>query len=294
MLMSDVRVASDTAYRRGVILGLTLAEMLILLVFFLTLCAGALLARQAREVTVMTDQINDLEHALGVGNLEPTQLIASLNKRVENAAAAEAMLKTTQADLASSEARAANLQRQVAELSEKLRPTRAPLEERLAVLDRMTAMLRAVPGSSASEPESNLANLITQYEKAVSGTSVKSNGAPGLPSCWTSPQGNPLFMLRITMQGATAGDVTVSADDDVPRQHSDDPAWLLIRDLSRSRFMSISELATRIAALSRRSAELKCRYAVEVVDHTAGANKTGYKAAISRLRGLFYLREIRS
>src|ERR1035438_8610432 len=63
-MATGFKLADPREYRRGVVLGLTLAEILILLVFLLLLSAGAVLFRHEREEGLISEQINRYVSAL--------------------------------------------------------------------------------------------------------------------------------------------------------------------------------------------------------------------------------------
>jgi hypothetical protein len=306
------------------ILGLTLAEMLILLVFLLLLSAAALLVHREQEVATLTAQVGHLKTEMGevegvlrqkgVSVLDADNLVALL-ERGRHATETEAALAQTRDELATalqrvtqtentldgahSELAAMRSQLQTLEhdrsaLAGQLAETKSTVTQLAAERDQMAAMLSTLPGGGTGRPTGNLANFIGQYKQATDELArVKGNGGSGLPHCWASyPKGDPLYMLRITLEGATTQDIMARADDVSPRPNPADPAWPLIGDLPRGRFMPLSDLVGRVGGLSRRAADLKCHYAVEVIDHTAATNKPGYKTAMNRLWGVFFLHEI--
>jgi len=318
--MSGSRLTSDREYRRGMILGLTLAEMLILLVFLLLLAAAALLVHREQEVAALTAHVDRLETAMGqvkgVGTsaLDADELVTLLERgrhAAETEAAlaaardqlatalqretrAETDLRAAHGDLAETRTRLQTLEHDKSEMAGRLADATAARDSRTQERDQMAAMLNALPGGNAAKPVGSLANFIGQYRQATDELArVRGNGGSGLPHCWaTYPKGDPLYMLRITLQGSTAQDVTARAEDVLPRPNPDDPAWPLTGELPRARFMPLADLVSRVAGLSQRASALKCHYAVEVIDHTAATNKPGYKSAMNRLWGVFYLHEL--
>lgn len=315
--MSGFRLTSDQDYRRGMILGLTLAEMLILLVFLLLLSAAALLAHREHEIAVLTTDLGKLKSEMapvetalqqqGVSILDADNVAALLERgqhaqEIQNALqaardnlavalqrehSAETALTATRSDLAQSRTRLQDLQQHLAQAETNLHQV---TQER----DQIATLLQTLPGGDQGKPVPRLQNFIGQYRQATNELArLKGNGGPGLPYCWASfPRGDPLYMLRITLHGSTAQDVMVTAADIAPRARPDSTAWSLIDALPRGQPMPLSALLADVGALKRHAEEMKCRYAVEVIDDTASTNKLGYKEAMNRLWGAFYLREV--
>ncbi len=63
-MATSFRLADHREYRRGVILGLTLAEILVLLVFLLLLASGAILARRDKQVVDLQAAVADYKALL--------------------------------------------------------------------------------------------------------------------------------------------------------------------------------------------------------------------------------------
>ena len=61
---SSFQLTSDRDYRRGVILGLTLAEVLLLLVFLLLLAAGSILTHAHEDAARQAARVDDLASRL--------------------------------------------------------------------------------------------------------------------------------------------------------------------------------------------------------------------------------------
>jgi hypothetical protein len=322
--MSGFRLTDDQDYRRGMVLGLTLAEMLILLVFLLLLSAAALLAHREREVASLTIDLGKLKSEMvpvetalqkqGMSIVDADNVATLLERgqraeqvqrtlqatrdnlavALQRVKAEETALTAARGDLAHTQSRLQTLQRDRTNLQGQLAQAQATLNQVTAERDQINTILQALPGGDQGRTVPRLQNFVGQYRQATNELArLKGNGGPGLPYCWASyPRGEPIYMLRITLHGSTAQDITVSADDLAPRPKPDSPAWGLLSSLPRDRSMPMSALIGSVGALKRRADELKCRYAVEVIDDTAATNKAGYKEAMNRLWGMFYLREV--
>ena len=322
--MSGFRLTNDQDYRRGMILGLTLAEMLILLVFLLLLSAAALLEHREREVASLTTDLGKLKSEMvpvetalrkqGVSIVDADN-VAALLERGRRAQQIEQALQATRAELAVALQRASAAETALTATRSNLAQTQSRLQtlshDQVTLAGQLSQTAGdAEQGDRGARPDRHHPPVVARRRSGPAGAAAAQLRRPVPPGNeragaaerqWRAgpavllggyPRGDPLYMLRITLHGSTAQDVTVSAVDVAPRPKPDSPAWGLINDLPRDHAMPLSALIGGVGALKRRAEELKCRYAVEVIDATAASNKAGYKEAMNRLWGVFYLREL--
>ena len=297
------------------VLGLTLAEILILLVFLLLLSAGALLFRHEREEGLMGEQINRYVSALGpmlsslaargISVKDTDELVALIERGNHEQALAEELVQVRRdRDAAAERANFAEedrtaLTRRVAELED----SNKTLMEKVNELDPAAAILRSLPGEPSDRPSDKIAKLLAMARATdlvntnLTGQNAQmrnelarlnGNNGSGLPYCWTTTDGQPVYMLRVSLR-----DSGVIASDIEPRPRPDDPAWRLLEPLIRGELQSVAIFIHQTAQLQVRANADKCRYAVEVIDGTASTNKPGYKFLIGRLMSVFMIHGIR-
>lgn len=250
---------TDQAYRRGMVLGLTLAEIMVLLVFMMLLAAAALLVRH-----------------------DSTE--AALDEQVRGTAGARAETATALARVAGLEA-ALNRTRQIAAEADHARSQ----GEARAI--QLQAQARATMSSMAGElAAARAAALGLQGQNAQMRGEIQrinGNAGSGLPFCWTTPDGKPVTLLRVTLR-----DDGVIAQDPSPRPRPDDPLWTRLDTLPRGVVAPMETFLAQAGGVIAQSNADRCRHAVDVIDGTGATNKRGYKGLMNQLWGHFLLREV--
>lgn len=256
------RLADAQGYRRGMVLGLTMAEVMLLLVFLLLLAASALLFRRDGKAEVLqAEQVREAETAV---------TITTLRNQVAAGDARTAVLQSTlDTALAESHANAVALERARA-LTETVLKQGQLL--RLQATD-LRADLQAMTGQN------------TQMRNELA--RVHGNAGSGLPYCWVSPDGRPITAFRVQLR-----DGGVVAQPPEPRPRPDDPVWTKLAPLQRGVLLPIETFMTQAASFVAQSDAEGCRYAIDVIDATGPSNKLGYKGLMNRLWGSFLLHEV--
>ncbi len=303
---TSFQLASDRDYRRGVILGLTLAEIMLLLVFLLLLAAGTILtraqeeaARQAARVAGLTSTLGPVMDALsrnGVRAEDIDQLSAllrrgqeadALRKEVDDMRSAlsqahreraseREFLERTQADLAIVRRELASAKADQSKLAE--------LTEKAEVLDRIAKTLDGLPGSAGARPEQVLANTVGQWREAIE--RLKRLPGGGKPVCWARPNGDPesMFMVELRDDGYWVRDVA-------PRPRPDDPAWAMAARLPRDALIEARDINAAMSGVIAEANRRQCRFAVTVRDRTGSSNKAQYKRLNYPLYQAFEVKE---
>ena len=256
------RLADAQGYRRGMVLGLTMAEIMLLLVFLLLLAASALLFR--RDGADALAQAQRDRQAASAGEL------ADLRAR---AAAQEARLGTLEAGLAQSHAEVVRAEEGRALADAALARQSANVRAQAAQLAAAQAEAHAVSGQNA-QMRAELSRL-------------HGNAGSGLPYCWTTPDGRPVTALRVQLR-----DGGVIAQEPSPRPRPEDPAWATLAGLQRNVLLPVESFMAQTAGLVAQSDADRCRFAIDVIDGTSATNKPGYKGLMNRLWGSFLLHEI--
>lgn len=305
-MATGFHLSAPNEYRRGVVLGLTLAEVLVLLAFLLLMTMTALLLRSDHEQADLRRQIAS---------------DAQIVHLVQQAAARQGVVINDDrlANLIRDGAGADSLRSQLREARQ-----RADAAVKAAAEDQaLAALLERVPGPASEQPAEKLARVIAQAEKdrslnaelskqnsqlaqTIAGMSAKDtnltgqnnqmraelarlhgNGGSGLPDCWASPNGATQYMLKVDMHD----DGVIVSDFDA-RPRPDDPAWQTLDPIKQGQLMPLEEFMGDVAPLRARETAGRCRYGIVVRDLTGGTNKPGYKHTMGRLWGLFQLHEV--
>ncbi len=309
-MASGFKLSDSREYRRGVILGLTLAEILVLLVFLLLLSLAALILRKDREQALLvgrldrfTSQLAPLTKLLARRGIEvkDTDQLAGLIERgnaveglVRQAQEADQRLKEAREKAELDAAKISNLSA-AQKASEEAAKFAAQYAELAAVLERLPAQGDAPPAARlqqviqhAAASEAASAGMIGQNIQMRNELArVKGNGGSGLPYCWVLPNGQAQYMLIVELQ-----DKDILVRDLQPRARPDDSAWLLLDTVPRNQLMPVADFIGQIAPLQARANADRCKYAIQVVDSTGITNKPGYKQLMGRLWTVFMLHEI--
>lgn len=252
-------VASAQAYRSGMVLGLTLAEIMVLLVFMMLLAAAALLVRHDSAAVALDDQARRIAVAKAEAAAIAARvagLEAALNQTRQIAADAEQARNRSDVEATRQQAQA---RKTIAELTNDLAAARAEAQGLQGQNAQMRGEIQRINGNAGS----------------------------GLPYCWTNPDGKPITLLRVTLR-----DAGVIAQDPTPRPRPDDPLWARLTALPRGAMTSMEEFLAQSGGVIAQSNSDRCRHALEVVDATGPTNKRGYKGLMNQLWGSFLLREV--
>ena len=256
------RLADAAGYRRGMVLGLTMAEIMMLLVFLMLLAATALLLRRAESQTALASATAD--RALG------SEKLAMLQARI---AVLEADARTSQAMLFQTRTLAAQTEQARANAEARGKSLDASLQAANAAVAAARTEAQAMQGQNA-QMRNELGRL-------------HGNVGSGLPYCWTSPDGRPIAVLRVQLR-----DGGVLAAEPDPRPRPGDAAWAKLDGMTRGVLQPIEVFMAQVAPFIAQSDAERCRYAVDVIDGTSANNKSGYKGLMNRLWGSFLLREV--
>ena len=278
----------NRAYRRALTLGLTLAEIFVLLVFVLLLAFAGYYKHTAalsmtfpdlqRESELQAAAINALKEVNGQLQRESTYLKAQL--RAPN------HFDDLFRELRLQKARIAQLDAQITELG-KERTSIPSLEQAIA----------AESGSTGKDPQAILQDLITSandakreqqrlqgelvyYQKKLAATG---NGTV-LPSCWTTPDGKIEYIFDVTL---VSDGITVH--DNALADHLQDEQQLIPKMsfgsvLNDNQFLQMTQT---LYAWSR-AQHPECRFFVRLLDRTKDDEKALYKSELQAVEGHFY------
>jgi hypothetical protein len=309
-LATGFKLADPREYRRGVVLGLTMAEVLVLLVFLLLLTMAALLHRRDKEQAAMAEKLGryavllqPVTEALASRGImvEDTDRLASLIERGGAADALRSQLEEAGRNLEAARLASKQQESEISRLREKTEDM-ARLSEAAGESAALAAILERVPGPPSQPLPEKLQGLVQKLAGAGAANAnltgqnaqmrgelarLKGNGGSGLPYCWALPDGRALYMLKVEMQ-----DTGVIVHDLEPRAKPDDHAWPLLDGVTRDRLIGMTDFIAQTLPLQALGNAGRCRYAIQVVDETGVTNKPGYKASMGRLWSVFMVREV--
>lgn len=307
----------ERGYRRGLVLGLTMAEIAVLVIFVLLLVLGTLLARQARDVEALRERNATLETTAA----EVDRIASAIGLHPEVIKQELVRAKETRRRLVLLQKEAARLS-ELEQALESVRPDGTP-KQPLPELFRELLMLRdaIVKAGTAATPDA-LKQTLAEAAKAkealiaVAGkdaaavaeenarlarenANLKSqmanlrrqaqSGGRGLdhPPCWAKPDGKPeyIFDVALTSQGL------ILRDQHLPYREAERAilplaGYMFGEELPPEKFLSMTE------PLFRWSVDKKCRFYVRAFDNTGVTEKTIYKHHMRVLEWRFYKHEV--
>lgn len=303
------RIADEREQRRGLILGLTLAESLLLLLFLLMLAMASQIKHwrgAAVEAQLGLKQLQPLQDALLVGGAVDITSVQKLVLRfhqltdLEKQAAAlkqqnEALLQQSEL-LRSLGLESRDKQRDLTIAVQKaaqINPSDPPalLKRAIEVLDRIgpnTQPDQVKPLSQMmgeSDISQKFATLEADREKIrrERDNLMRRNGN-GLtyPSCWTTPTGQTEYMFDVTFMdsGVRVKDATVG--------RARDAAWAMVGTFPRNTEISEQTFVTATKKLFNWATEQNCKFYTINRDATGAANKVRYKFLQRTVEQNFY------
>jgi hypothetical protein len=276
------------AYRKGFVLGLTMAEVSLLVVFVLLLLMSLGFAR--RDAAIRALQIRSpLSSAELLQLQEKAALVDELARAMGRPPA-----KPIDDDFRHLVRNAAPLLRasRNSSATAALEAERERLEQVRATLTQ--AMSDAVRGdspklaSTIADQAEQTANLQGQV-KALQSQLLDSGMGRVLPSCWTTPDGQIDFLLDVdlTSAGIRARERQVSS-------RAAERARLEMPIMHADRVQSVGEFLRNTQAVFDLSIQRNCRFYVMVYDSTRSFEKPQYKRFLQAVEGHFYKRESRN
>ena len=276
----DARIGEqNTAYRRGLVLGLTMAEVGILVIFvLLLLLALAAFDRKqyAKAVPVPQDRFAKLTSA--------ERALQSINEAIGGSSAdtpeeIQELVRALSESAESPEGQAA------------LRAVRSALEEIKRTEDEIRRVAEQLGPSGGDVAETiarqsrDLAMKEGQLQYAEQRLRALGQGGAGARPCWVEPNGGVVFLYDVVL---TSGGIRMRLRDNVAT--SPRLADLALPAVEPGTTLSEEEFRSRTRALYDygRRAENQCRFHVYVWDGTAAAEKERYKDLLRTVEGHFY------
>jgi hypothetical protein len=313
----SMRIADEREQRRGLILGLTLAEILLLLLFLLLLAFSAKLQRVKHDaddanvklarLSLSLEQLRPLQAALlgaGASGITSVEQLAIRFQHMAEVEQENARLKQDNASLSQVSDLTKTLGLEASDklkslalsmtMASKINPNDPPaaLKRALDVLEKLGSTTKPEDVRPLSEMKSTfdavakLTTLEAQRDKLQEDVNNLMRVGNGLtyPSCWKKkPSGQTEYIFDITFY-----DSGIIVSDATPGR-SKDPAWSMVSNLSRGKMISEQSFITatsRLADWSKRP-EQNCRFYVIERDAT-GNDKQRYVRLRQTIESSFY------
>jgi hypothetical protein len=318
------RALEEREQRRGLVLGLTLAEVLLLILFLLMLALGSRMEhwrkeaedrkQKYNELVATQDSLKTIQAALmkdGAVDIKSVQELVTRLRRVEELERSLAELKQEYSSLSSQVVALKSLGADVGktlqmvstalERAKQIDPNDPPalLKRALDVLDRLgpsTLPEQVKPLSQMvadSQIKQQLATVESDREKLrqqLDGLMRSGNGLT-YPPCWPTAKGakgNTEYMFDVT-----AKDGGLVVRDAFPQTKANDPAWKYVDAFPRNVVINEKIFNDATARLLAYSNQQNCRFYNILRDGTAPESKDRYKQLRALVEGHFYVFPIR-
>lgn len=312
------RVANELEHRRGLVLGLTLAEVLLLLLFVL------LLALTGRLLNLQTEAVKEKETIrslmVELDSLKAT--LGSLNPLLEELRRNGGLDEVTVQQLVEKLARTDLLEREVAELKrvnselrtnlviaqagsdpQKLKAVNAALSaaaeidpndppavliraveilKRLGVETRLEQVKSLTEMTADAELREQVAALTADSEKYRRQVENMRGNGRTFPSCWMTAENQTEYIFDIAMydSGLVVKDATLG--------RANDPDWELVQTFARNSVIKESTFQGATARLFEKSKKDECRYYAIIRDGTGETSKARYQQLRRTVENHFY------
>jgi hypothetical protein len=273
----DRRIAEqNSSYRRGVVLGLTMAEAGILIIFVLLLLIGFDEWNRVTELEGMIGKVVIPEVRLSALEASESQL-----REVAQALDLSAPADAEQIGLL---VRAVKESTQSAEGRSALQEAK----EALAQMQRVTNEVRLKNGETLAKQVEQQSFRIANQEGQMKLLQMKLQQAglgKGERPCWVQPDGTIEFLFDVVL--ASDG---IRMRENVFPARMRERATLPMPPSDPAEALSQQEFLRRTAPLYQSSLAANCRFFVSIFDDTGSAEKDKYKALLRTVEGHFYKR----
>jgi hypothetical protein len=273
----------NDAYRKGVVLGLTMAEVAILIIFVLLLLLAFSEVRGSAKLRLFDGK-------QAIDSLEVTRLMAA-EAKLDSVAQELALVPVDSSEdfvrLVRVMAQAAQRQQGPNELAD----ARSALQEirgARAEMKRLAEAVREGQGEGLAQLTEQQSYRIANQEgqiRIIQGRLVRFGQGKGERPCWVQPTGtiDYLYDVVLTSKGIRMREVH-NPSRAAERVH------LYLPEVDPAEVLSPATFLDRTAALYQRSKRENCRFFVNVYDATEHFEKPLYKDLLRTVEGHFYKR----
>jgi hypothetical protein len=304
------RIANEGEHRRGLVLGLTLAEILLLLLFLLLLALGVRVHNLVHTNAELHGAIADLEPLFAEIRTQgwfSSESVEVLVKRLAHMQQLERQVSALTERNAELETRLAGLQALGFDTTEKLKALEPIIraasqinpEDPPSVLRRGMAMVKTVGmdiepdrlkslsemASKGETRDKKIAELTAEgdrFRRERDNLMRRGNGLT-YPSCWTGADGRTEYIFDVTIR-----DTGMTVRDIAPSNRATDPALKYIDPFPRNREIDDRLFLSATTKLFNWSKEQNCRFYSVIRDGTGATSKERYKYLRTVVENHFY------
>lgn len=277
----------EFAYRRGFVLGLTLAETALLLIFVLLLLLVVGFERREKLIVALTNEnhvfLELLPRGVPLDTLERDLLLLAELKEVgltANEQWDEKFLELIRS------AASASQEDGVVDLVSSLAEERAHFRKLVDALSDVNTSEDVMElATQVLDMEALLKNQRGQINDLMGQLSNRGGGGV-LPSCWTNADGKADYLLDVVLDGR--GIRARETHSEARRQQR---GRLPMAVVDSSAVYSKADFMLLTRALFDWSVERECRFYVTVYDETGSDAKEQYKALMQTVEAHFYKRQ---
>jgi hypothetical protein len=266
----------ELVYRRGLIMGLTMAEVMVLMLFALLLLIG-LQARRLSESSHAKDQLVQVAKAMGI---EPREIPENFDRLVSAAELAKEMAKEAKTDPAS-----ANGLRETKELIEVGRGLREQLGKNTVGQTPSQAAKEFVvaAGAAFNKQGKRFGSAKIWVSDAITAQQNDEGNGRVLPPCATGLEGKPAYIF--TMRLFNESLEVLNRDLEAVRSLD---AWPLFEQVTRQERLDPATFLRQTRDIFEWSKSKNCRFFVWIDDGTGVAEKRLYKQRLRAVGQHFY------
>lgn len=306
----------DRQFRRGVVLGLTMAEALLLLIFLLMLILAIKLKGQSAEIARLEQERTEAQSTLAA--MQPMldklsqkqkfditqdyvrmkQQLDLANARLKDAKLTVDLINQATAalpdmkpeDAAKALLNEAVIGRQALDAAKKVAPDVPPEQAVQALLD--SALIGQAVSKDSDSPQQLLASAATcrsDLQSCQNQTvylngrlNAKSGGGFDLPPCWVDANGKIQYIFD-----ASLTDDGIEIDDNSVGGRQADQAKLPLGHVTYRAPMSRGDFAEAFQPLLNWSNQHGCRFYVRLYDDMKTADRSDYKSLRGTVEGYF-------
>jgi hypothetical protein len=269
------RVAEQNAsYRRGVVLGLTMAEVGILIVFVLLLLIG--FAEWARAIEQQSARSVPAERLAELERQE--RVLTDIRKALDLPVAA------TQEQIAAM-VRAVVERSSTPEGQSALTTARSALASMQAIRDELQA--KGYPQDLLAKLQDQSYRLAAQEGqlKRYEGQLQAAGLGKGERPCWVKPDGTTEFLFDVVL-----GSAGIRMRENVLPARNEERLTLPMPVTNPDETLAPAEFLKRTEPLYQSSVARNCRFFVTIYDATGSSEKDLYKSLLRTVEGHFYKR----
>jgi len=305
----------DKQFRRGVVLGLTMAEALLLLIFLLMLILAIKLKGQSTEIVKLEQEKTEAQSTLAA--IQPLleklpkqqkfditqdyvrmkQQLDLANARLKDAKlsvdlinqATAAMPDMKPEDAAKALLNEAIIGRQALDAAKKIAPDVPPEQAVQALLD--SALIGQAVSKESGAPQQLLASAAAcrsdlqscrNQTVYLNGRLTAKTGGFDLPPCWVDPNGRIQYIFDASLQ-----DDGIAVENKGITGREADQAKLPLGRVRYDQIMSRGEFAEAFQPLLDWSNQHGCRFYVRLYDDMKSADRSEYKSLRGTVEGYF-------